>query len=300
MEKSTHKCSRCLKEFKFPYMLKKHLQRKFPCKEAKKDLPQLTSINLNLPQLTSINLNLPHTEKNQKTGVCEFCNLNYTLKNKNRHLRNHCLKVPIGVKKQLIEKYNKHKKNKQNQISLFDPNDTKFIQNNNINVNNKIINNKLTNNIKININPLGKENLTSLKEKDIITILNKAYSSIPKALEHIHFKIPENRNIYQPNINKPYLKYYNGKRWLSDKFEIISDKILSNLSSTLEGWFSEHQSKVNNKRHRHIERMFNDCNEGKLEEKFNEEFKLFLMNYSLEIKDHIVKEINDTNLLELV
>ena len=46
--------------------------------------------------------------------------------------------------------------------------------------------------------------------------------------------------------------------------------------------------------------MFNDCNEGKLEEKFNEEFKLFLMNYSLEIKDHIVKEINDTNLLELV
>jgi len=39
--------------------------------------------------------------------------------------------------------YGKHKKNKQNQISLFDPNDTKFIQNNNINVSNKIINNKL-------------------------------------------------------------------------------------------------------------------------------------------------------------
>ena len=296
MEKSTHKCSRCLKEFKFPYMLKKHLQRKFPCKE----------VEIKIPQLTSIYLNLPHNEKKQKSSICEFCNLNYTIKNKNRHLRSQCLKVPITVKKQLIEKYNKHKKNKQNQISLFDtngpndPNDTKFIQNNNINVNNKIINNKLTNNIKININPLGKENLTSLKEKDIITILNKAYSSIPKALEHIHFKIPENRNIYQPNINKPYLKYYNGKRWLSDKFEIISDKILSNLSSTLEGWFSEHQSKVKNNKHRYIEKMFNDCNEGKLEEKFNEEFKLFLMNYSLEIKDHIVKEINDTNLLELV
>ena len=66
---SNKTCERCKKTFKYPYMLKKHLMRKYPCKGLEK----------NLPQFTSINLNLPHTEKNQKTGVCEFCNLNYTI-----------------------------------------------------------------------------------------------------------------------------------------------------------------------------------------------------------------------------
>ena len=27
-----HICSRCQKQFKFPYLLKKHKERKFPCK----------------------------------------------------------------------------------------------------------------------------------------------------------------------------------------------------------------------------------------------------------------------------
>ena len=114
---SDFQCSRCLVSFRRKDKLKKHNQRKFPCKEAKK----------NLPQLTSINLNLPHIAKCQKTGVCKYCEISYTLKNKNRHLRNHCLKVPITVKNQLIEKYNKHKKNNQNKISLLDPKGNKII-----------------------------------------------------------------------------------------------------------------------------------------------------------------------------
>ena len=47
-------CLRCSKEFKFPYLLKKHNGRKYPCNEFKKTNVKKT--NLNQPKPTQTNI----------------------------------------------------------------------------------------------------------------------------------------------------------------------------------------------------------------------------------------------------
>lgn len=53
----------------------------------------------------------------------------------------------------------------------------------------------------------------------------------------MHYSIPENRNFYQPNKNKHYIKYYNGVDWIyenQDKFtDIHSSKTIHRLECGL-------------------------------------------------------------------
>ena len=50
-------CNRCKKEFNYPYLLKRHNQRKFPCKEvenknSKKDSKRTTENHREPPRIT--------------------------------------------------------------------------------------------------------------------------------------------------------------------------------------------------------------------------------------------------------
>ena len=160
--------------------------------------------------------------------------------------------------------------------------------------------NKITNNLNININALGEESLENISEREILSILNKAYAGIPSLIKKIHFDQEENRNIFQPNVNKPYIKYYNGNRWMSEKFDIISQKLFNNTSNVLEDWFEKYQSKMPERKQDLINNLIDDYNEGKIEDKFTDDLKLFLLDYSNEIKEHIVNEIKNSNLIELI
>ena len=246
---------------------------------------------------------------------CQYCNIEIQQKrNLNRHLRNNCTKVPNKIRKMLITKYNnnqKHQKTKSNSLVKVDNYDIlnniglatdlgKKIDSSNVNLNVGIINNCQTNiqnivnnqNINININPFGKESIHNIEKHKILSILDKAYSSIPCALKAIHYDIKENRNIFQPNKNKPYVKVFNGNKWIYQKIENVGENMISTMSDILEQWFQKYQEEISDNKQKVFQNLIDDYNDGNLEERFNEEFKLFLMNYSDEIKKYIADKIS--------
>ena len=111
-------------------------------------------------------------------------------------------------------------------------------------------------------------------------------------IKKIHFDIKENRNIYQPNKKKPYVQVYNGNRWIYKKIDTIGEDLNVIVSNILEGWFTKYHLKINQFKQRVIKKLIEDYNKGKLDNKFNEEFKLFLMNYSDEIKEYISNDVS--------
>ena len=302
------KCLRCNKEFKFNYLLIRHNNRKFPCKRVEeKEAQRSAKMRKEAHRCAQINI-YDSTLKSDKTSgekkQCEFCNKLIIQRDIPRHKRNSCLKIPEKLKKKLIDKYNKDKRVKNKQIVIHNNNNnnnsSNTTNNNTINNNlvNSTINNYTTNNkININLNAFGKENISSIKEENILEILNKAYAGFPLILKQLHFNIEENRNIYQPNLNKPFIKYYNGKRWESDKFDSISQMIFNNVSRTLEDWFEEYQTKLHEKKQELINKFINDCNDGREDKKFIEELKMFFMDYSNEIKENIINKIKKTNFM---
>ena len=273
----------------------------------------------------------PTGEKKEQSGYekikCEYCLKCMTKKHLIKHHRTTCVKIPSTIKDKYLEKYNNNKRVINNKIVLFDnkfKNNNQNNQNKNFNensnkddnnviykgeINNNTINNSnnfnnnniqnnISNNINININPFGKENIKNIDEKNILKILNNAYCGFPHLLKELHFSVEENRNIYQPNLNKPFIKYYNGNRWLSDKFDSIKNIIFNKVSRVLEDWFEEYQTKLNNKKLKTINNLIDDCNDGKINEAFTNELKMFFIDYSNEIKEHISKELKNSNLLE--
>ena len=64
------------------------------------------------------------------------------------------------------------------------------------------------------------------------------------------------------------------------------------MSEILEEWFNKYQQEISSNKKRVFQNLIDDYNDGNLENKFNEEFKLFLMNYSDEIKKYITDKIS--------
>ena len=242
---------------------------------------------------------------------CQYCGIEIQQKrNLNRHLRNNCDKIPEKVKKDLIRKYNnnlKHKKTQSKSIVAFSNKDiindigASNGSNSGVNVNVGVINNNCQTNIQnivnnqsinININPFGQESIQNIDKQKILSILDRAYSSIPHALKAIHYDIKENRNIFQPNKNKPYVKVFNGNKWIYQKIENVGENMITTMSDILEQWFQKYQEEISDNKQAVFQNLIDDYNDGNLEERFNEEFKLFLMNYSDEIKKYIADKIS--------
>ena len=242
---------------------------------------------------------------------CQYCGIEIQQKrNLNRHLRNNCDKIPEKVKKDLIKKYNnnlKHKKTQSKSLVAFSNKDiindigASNGSNSGVNVNVGVINNNCQTNIQnivnnqsinININPFGQESIQNIDKQKILSILDRAYSSIPHALKAIHYDIKENRNIFQPNKNKPYVKVFNGNKWIYQKIENVGENMITTMSDILEQWFQKYQEEISDNKQAVFQNLIDDYNDGNLEERFNEEFKLFLMNYSDEIKKYIADKIS--------
>ncbi len=289
----------CRKEFKFQSYLERHLKRKKPCKRIEDkeanfihNYPQLSTIiynnlhkNLQLSTQCKNVKNVPEKSKKIVNKIeCTYCKSSFiSVKSLNRHINHHCNFLPKNLKEKILEK---RKKRENKKIELIKNSNT------NVNVNNfnNFMNNSMVNsnnNITINLNAFGKENISSISKDKIVHILDRAYSSIPLALKMIHYDIKENRNIYQPNSNKPYVKYYDGERWLSQKIESMTDTISCSLSTILEDWFREHDKYLKENKKGVLEDMFNKFDDGKMEERVCHDFKLFLMNYSKDIKNHL-------------
>jgi hypothetical protein len=285
----------------------RHLQtnkHKKRLKEADKNLHQFTSNTINLHQFTSNSIN---DEKGEKKNTiieskyskvkCVYCNLEIIKNNLSRHQRTKCEKIPNYKRKLLIEKYNSHKSSKK-QLVIHNNNTTNsnnITNNTNNNSHNNTTNNiQQNNNITIKINPLGKEDLSFLTEKDKLEILMKQFMGVPELIKRIHDN-PVNNNFYLPNVNKKIMAYLNKENKLEyDHYNDICSKIIDENKDRFDDLFHEFKNKVNSRIRDKIRDVVleHDTN-MKINEKYTEDIRFNIMSSSKEIKEKIDKYIKE-------
>ena len=290
-------CKCCNYETKLKSNYERHLKtnkHKKKISECENNLPQLTSINLNLPQLTSIDL----SDKNKdeiKCVKCKYCDKQVSYKNLRRHYRTTCLEIPKKDKEHLIEKYNNHKKSTKTLVVC----NTNTSTNNNNSYNtthtnsHNTTNNNIQNNITLKINPLGKEDISFLTEKDKLKILSKRYMGVPELIKMIHDN-PSNHNFYLPNVNKKVLAYLNGENKLEyEHYNLICNQIVDDNIERFDKFFNELGDKLNKTIKPKVDKVVEDNNSSSnISSKYIEDIKFYLMNRSKEYKKDITDYVN--------
>jgi len=235
-----YKCKICEKEFKQKCHYTNHLNRIRPCEK----LTKISSLN---PQNTSKSLKI-----NSKR-TCSYCGYETERQdNYNRHLlsckikkqdieekeqilnklleQNNKLESTIDQQKEQIEQLIKTNENLMNHMK---------IKQNNKNIKNQ--NNGTINNT-INIIQFGKEDLSKIDNKEFFEALTQMGYKIPaKMVEKIHIndKYPEYKNIYISDINRGKAMVHDGKKWVLDKYNNISDKLLDKILNFMEERYEE-------------------------------------------------------------
>ena len=301
-------CSRCQKQFKFPYLLKKHKERKFPCKVVKKikgtktnlNLPKPTQTNLNQPKPTSkkkeFTKNINSSEKNNilciKNIKCEYCNKEFHRNMINRHYRKGCLKIPKVIKNRIIERY----ENNRNHLKAIELRKTDIKNINNItnsNINSNINSNNVTNNITIKINPLGEENTDFLKKNDIIQIIDRCYMAIPDLIKKIHSR-PENMNFFIPNLNKKEMAYLSKNNEIEyNHYDDVCEKIITKNVERLDSYFNQFETELKNHIKKRMKNVIKENDNEELNEKYMKNIKYYLMNISKKNKNALNKFIEN-------
>ena len=294
-------CKFCLKDFKKPYRLRRHYNRKKPCVSVgdEKTLqdPSKPFKTLQDPaRPCQDNLNTEKTEKHIKTEIngdyiCEYCNKKIKYKkNYKNHLRNSCEKIPLSKRKLLLEKYNKNK-NHTNKITAITNNNTTNNTTNNNTTNNNTLNNtnnntfNINNNYNININPLGKEDISKIGDDNIIKYLCEGTKGFTKFLSSI-YSINENRNVYIKNKKENIIQYINKDFQIDigNLDEIISDLTLIH-HNTFEDLFEIHQDKISKVNQNKYERANKSYNNNP--ERFERKTYLCLVNINNINKNYI-------------
>ena len=311
-------CEKCGKSFPHPSKLKRHYERKTPCNSVvvENNLLEPTRTYQNLPEPTGTYQNLPEptepykiTNSNTKTKknneeddngnyYCEYCNKKLRFKkNYTKHLRTGCKEIPLAKRKLLLERYNKNKKHLNALVKVSQPlaitnnNTTNNIQNNNTTNNNNIQNNnqKLT----IKINPLGKEDISSICEKKIIEFLGDGTKGFVNFLSSI-YKIDENKNLYIKSKKENIVQFINKDYELDigELNEIISDITLSH-HNIFEELYDLHHEKISKASKNKFERS--NLSYNKNPERFERKAYLNLVNISNINKKYIDKFLKIKN-----
>ena len=242
----------------------------------------------------------------QQQYVCEYCNQVFKHRSSLcKHKTNlRCYKIPKQEIKKVITKC-KNKKivqikkriEQNNNIDSIEENEN-FTDNstnvtnmnimNNSNNTNNITNNNtnnITNNIVINLNPFGKEDLSSITKEQKINTLNQMFLALPKALETIHYNILENNNFFLANKNnKKFITYFDGESFIYEHSNKFKDKLCTNLMEHLEEWFNEYKNQLLKNKKSMLKKVFNQYYDGKLDDKYSNEIDKYLLSYSDEIK----------------
>ena len=115
--------------------------------------------------------------------------------------------------------------------------------------------NNTTNN-NIIIHAYGKEDVSFIKDKEFLKMLNSPGTSVQTLVKKIHFneEHPENKNVKITNRKEPYAKVYNGDKWLlKDKKDTISD-LVEDKMNMLDNKFDELQDDMTTfRQERHID-----------------------------------------------
>ena len=112
-----HTCPRCRHEFKYPYLLKRHLLRKYKCLPFEPPKPQIKHNNLNSKNMyhnkSKNNTNTTNLPDNANSTKCPYCTKTFSKKYIAKHYREFCPHIPVKIKKVYEYEYKKHKLRKE-------------------------------------------------------------------------------------------------------------------------------------------------------------------------------------------
>ena len=207
---------------------------------------------------------------NQNSFKCEYCGSCFTHKtNYYRHKKKRC-DLNKNIEKNIVQ--------------------TKFEIEIDKSINITNINTIINNNINLSLNSLGNEELYKLCKKDILSIINKCYKAVPYMVKKIHIDIPENRNIYMPNVKKPLIMVFNNSRsWELMNMKCVIDLLINTNTNRLSDFINEYKEFFSNIKYNRLMNMINESENGELDNKYRNDIKLLLLNNKRMIKDYYQK-----------
>lgn len=272
-------CIRCGKKFPQKSNLDYHLNRKIRCIE----IPQNPSI---LPHKSSLSIKSKEGNQNK----CNYCGKEFTRKdNLMRHIDGYCKIKRENDRKmedlmdKLIKLEENFRKIEGEMVDLKKENSEykRQLQIGNINNGTQNINNGNQINNYITILPFGKENTTTITDKEYQRIMIRGFNSVPELVKKIHFdkNHPENHNVYISNMRDKYVLVYDGKNWeLNDRDDALQ-QLYEDKTDILETKFEELLEKLDDNTIRMFKRFLkkkdDDCEEIQLIKK---ELKKILYN----------------------
>ena len=279
-----YKCEKCNVITENNYDYQKHIK-------TKKHLKNMGEIdNDEINQKTTKN-NIKTTEKNPSDTIsedmfeCDFCNATFKhIQSKYRHEKDRCKvkKSQIAIIEQMRCEMREQirvqeARHSEQMKELMKITELALLSKPSLGNRNRDCNN--TNNTNIIINAYGKEDLSFLKDKDFLEMLNSPGTSVQTLVKKIHFNVehPENKNVKITNKKQPYAKVYNGDKWLlKDKKETISD-LVEDKMNILDGKFEELQDDMTPfKQERHID--FHENTSDEMLDDVKKEVELCVMN----------------------
>ena len=229
---------------------------------------------------------------------CETCLRDYKNKtNFDKHIRmNRCrIKIPDDVKcsycsKTFSTKYNKIRHENKCELSRSSEIDLlkeelksirKEIKSSHKS-NTNILNGNLTQNITNNtyICKFGEENMEHLTKKQLIYLFNRCFGSIPEFAKLTYFNkdVPENCNVYLPNIKDKYACFFNGTKWEMKRKDEIIDNIYETAEAFLIEKFDDLKEGLGKDTLTKYTRWLNEHTQDERENVAKEQIKLLLYN----------------------
>ena len=279
-------CPRCKKIYTHKGHYKRHLNRKFDCRN--KDTTDSGGKTDGNDKEENIKINKkvisPH-KSIKKEFICHLCERTFSRKdNLRRHINKYCkIKKERDEKDKIYQQLLVERNEMEFRINKLEKSNVNFYQQfNTIN--------------QININSFGNEKLENLSKKEIIEILNKCYKALPELVKKIHIDLPENRNVYIPNKKEPYAMIYDNDRWfLKNTTEVINELIEINNHRLVE-FLEVYKEQINQVKIDRIQTMIQNSQDGVLDQQYEAELKVLLINYADLIQEYYQKNmLTDTN-----
>ena len=249
----------------------------------------------NNPFLKKMNPNEPKiTQNNPKSFFCSYCSKEFS---RNWHLKRHMNSCKM-VKNEIDELKRTHEKEKKELVEVMKTEMKETVENLIIKMSNSGLIGNTTNNDNsqsynsnntihntININNYGCENMNYLNKEYLNTLLEGAFTALPKLIENIHFnpEHPENHNIKITNKKQPFVKVLKDDQWqLQDKQETL-DNLLDEKYDILEHHYAklEEKEKTTTKMNEVMGRFRDRYTVDKdLQKKLNKDTELIILNKS--------------------
>ena len=178
-----------------------------------------------------------------------------------------------------MERQNEIIQDMQKQILKIQKENNELKHQININTKTKICNNtQIINNIQL--IAFGKEDLLQISDNVCKLILNKGFMSVPRLIQHVHFNknMPNNHNVYIPNMRSKYAMAFNGNKWnLSNQSEIIA-QLFDDKNIFLEDKYEELKNVLSAVTKKKFTRYTNNYFKQEVINNILDEIKLILYN----------------------